>query len=326
MFGGDNLKLSCVDIKLTGEDIKSIINDFIDINGLTFNNVNITDNIMIEGNFKSFISVPFNIKIKIKYVQDNIIAFNLLKVKVHKLRIFNFVSNFAVKMAVKDFRKYGIYTEKDEIKVDLKDIFKQYPFINLKLNNLELKYNMVMASIESINLDLSKFGEKAEEKEAEDKEDKEETIDINNISKVNDAYAKERDRLIKKMPDNVAKASDYIFVIPDIVCLIYRLLRDSRVSTKTKAIIVSTLTYVSLPTDIIPDKIPVIGKIDDISVIFFALSKVLEDVPLNIILENWQGKNELIIVVQKAVDYLIQYTGAESVGKIYSVIDQLTNK
>lgn len=126
------------------------------------------------------------------------------------------------------------------------------------------------------------------------------------------------------MPEKVHNVSDYILLVPDIICLIYRLLKDERVTVKTKAIIVSSLAYVSLPTDIIPDKIPFIGRIDDIGVIFFALNKVVKDTPLKVIVENWEGKNDIIIVLKKAVDYLVQYTHAENVEKIYSAIEQLT--
>ena len=127
-----------------------------------------------------------------------------------------------------------------------------------------------------------------------------------------------------RIPEKVQGFSDYIFVVPDIVCLIYRLLKDERVSVKTKAVIVSSLAYVSLPTDIIPDKIPFIGRIDDIGVIFFALNRVIKDTPLKVIVENWEGKNDIIIVLKKAVDYLVQYTNAENVERIYSTIEQLT--
>ena len=57
------------------------------------------------------------------------------------------------------------------------------------------------------------------------------------------------------------------------------------------------------PSDIIPDKIPFIGKIDDISVIFFALNKIVKDVPLDIIIENWQGKNEMLLVLSSGLDF-----------------------
>ena len=73
------------------------------------------------------------------------------------------------------------------------------------------------------------------------------------------------------MPLNVQKYSDYILIIPDIVALIYRLLKDKRVPVKTKIIISSVICYIAVPSDLIPDKIPFVGKIDDIAVVLTAV-------------------------------------------------------
>ena len=92
--------------------------------------------------------------------------------------------------------------------------------------------------------------------------------------------------------------------------LLYRLLKDKRVSLKTKLIISGAIAYTAFPTDIIPDKIPFIGKVDEIAVIFFALERVIDDVPTKIILENWEGKNDFVFVIKNIMDYVINFTGA----------------
>ena len=38
--------------------------------------------------------------------------------------------------------------------------------------------------------------------------------------------------------------------------------------------------------DIIPDNIPFIGKVDEIAVAFFALERIIADVPVKIVLEK----------------------------------------
>ena len=105
--------------------------------------------------------------------------------------------------------------------------------------------------------------------------------------------------------------------------MIYRLLKDDRVSVKTKAIISGAIAYTAFPTDIIPDNIPFIGKIDDMGVLFFALNTIVNDVPIEIIVENWTGKNDILIVLKKGIDYLINFTGAKNVEKIFSVVEEL---
>ena len=319
--GGVKVNISNIDVRLSGDDIISIINDFIKIDGLNISSVSINDDIVLEGNFKNIINIPFRVAVELKYVQDNVIVLSLGKVKLLKMGIIKFVKNYALKMALKSLSDFGIISAKGEVSIDLKKIFRKYPFINLELNKLSLKDGFIIAETKGIN--ISKFGQENDVSE-EKEEEIDEADDLTDLHKVEDLYTKGRDIVESRMPEKVHNVSDYILLVPDIICLIYRLLKDERVTVKTKAIIVSSLAYVSLPTDIIPDKIPFIGRIDDIGVIFFALNKVVKDTPLKVIVENWEGKNDIIIVLKKAVDYLVQYTHAENVEKIYSAIEQLT--
>lgn len=317
------MNISNVDVRLSGNDIISILNDFVKIDGLNISSVVVSDDIVLEGNFKTIINIPFRVSVELKYVHDNVIVMSLGKVKVLKMGIFKFVKNYALKIAVKSLRDFGIVSAKGEVSIDLNKIFKKYPFMNLELNKLSLKDSFIIAETKGINIDISRFGEENNVSE-EQEEETDEADDLTDLHKVEDLYTKGRDIVESRMPEKVQNISEYILVVPDIVCLIYRLLKDERVSVKTKAVIVSSLAYVSLPTDIIPDKIPFIGRIDDIGVIFFALNRVMKDTPLKVIVENWEGKNDIIIVLKKAVDYLVQYTNAENVERIYSAIDQLT--
>ena len=86
----------------------------------------------------------------------------------------------------------------------------------------------------------------------------------------------------------------------------------------------SAIAYITVPSDIIPDKIPFIGAIDDIGVAFFALNKIMKDVPLNVILENWEGKNDILLVIKNGIDYLVNFTAAENVEKLYDVVEELS--
>ena len=125
------------------------------------------------------------------------------------------------------------------------------------------------------------------------------------------------------MPDKAKKYKDYIFVLPDIAALIYRLLRDKRVSVKTKVIISAAVAYITVPSDLIPDKVPFMGKIDDIAIGIFALNVIMTDVPLNIIMENWQGKNELLVVVKNLIEYATSFTGAKNIDSLYRVMEEI---
>ena len=144
------------------------------------------------------------------------------------------------------------------------------------------------------------------------------------VNKVADYYTLGRDKLQEKLPDGAKKISDYIFVVPDIVALICRMLKDSRVPIKTKLVVSASLAYVIFPTDLIPDKIPFIGKIDEIAVVFFALNRIATDVPTKVILENWAGKDELVLVLKNGLEYVTNFTGAKNVEKLYNVVEELS--
>ena len=57
------------------------------------------------------------------------------------------------------------------------------------------------------------------------------------INKIEDCYTKGREKVSDKLPEKAQKYKDYIFLLPDIAALIYRLLKDKRVSVKTKLVI-----------------------------------------------------------------------------------------
>ena len=56
--------------------------------------------------------------------------------------------------------------------------------------------------------------------------------------------------------------------------LLYYVLRDENVPSTSKWIIYGALGYFILPTDIIPDFIPILGYLDDLSVLLFAIGEI----------------------------------------------------
>lgn len=319
------MNISEVKVKLTGNDLISIINEFVKVEGLTLSDITIDDNgITLDGSFKKGFTLNFQLGVEVIGCTENKVSARISKVKVLNIGMFKILRSFALRQLAKAFSEKGIDSEKDKILIDLDKIIDGIPFVNLKVNELFIKGSELCTSINDINISLSGG---LENKSVEEKEDKDtDEIDLealNNIKKVNDSYSKGRDILGEKLPVKLKSYKDYIFVLPDIVSLIYRLLKDDRVSVKTKAIISGAIAYTAFPTDIIPDNIPFIGKIDDMGVLFFALNTIVNDVPIEIIVENWTGKNDILIVLKKGIDYLINFTGAKNVEKIFSVVEEL---
>ena len=68
--------------------------------------------------------------------------------------------------------------------------------------------------------------------------------------------------------------------------LTYRLMLDGRVPLRLKLILPAALVYLISRIDIIPDSVPVIGRIDDVVVILVSLAVFLGLAPRDIVLEH----------------------------------------
>lgn len=318
------MNISEVNIGLKGEDLESIIKEFLDIKELKIYSIYINDEIIIKGNFKKIISLDFEGKLKIKRYNEGKIEGELVGFKVSKLKIANFIRKVILKFALKTLEDKGINYNEGKVIVDVKKILSDVPYVDFDIKDINIKDNKI--HIEANNIMVSIKGLiKKEYKEEVIEENLEVEEILTEIEKINDGYAKGRALAITKIPNKVSSIKEYIFIIPDIVALIYRLLKDKRVPIKTKLVIAAAVSYITLPTDLIPNKIPFIGAIDEIGVAFFAINKIITDVEMKVILENWEGKNDIIFVMKNLLEYIGNFTGAKNVEKVYNFIDDLVS-
>ncbi|SFU50582.1 Uncharacterized membrane protein YkvA, DUF1232 family [Clostridium sp. DSM 8431] len=315
------MKISKVQAELSGSDVLSIINEFVKVEGLKIEKADIIGNeIYIKGCFKKGVSFRFEAAIAIEGVVDEKIHARFSKLKILNLGIFRVIRSFAMKKAFKAMDIKGFQVNKDRLIIDLKKVLMDVPYIELKPTNLYIKNGSVVAEIEEIEISI--LGEIVKEKEEKSKEDIKDKIK-EPINKCEDSYSKGRDIIKEKIPKDFESASDFIFLLPDITALIFRLLKDKRVSTKAKLYMSLALAYISFPIDFIPDKFPLVGKIDDIGVAVFTLYKVINDIPIQIIAENWSGSIDFISLLQYALDYLMKFTNANNVQKLYNILEDL---
>ena len=315
------MKISGVQAQLVGSDILSIINEFVKVEGLELKEAIIDNAINIKGTFKKGVSIDFAGQLTIEKVENSIVTAKFSKLKLMKLGFFRPIRSLALKIGLGQLKIIGIDATKDRVILDIKKLLKDIPYVDIDLKALYIKGQALHAEVENINISLMGNIIKVEEPEVitEDADEVEEPV-----NKVADYYTLGRDKLQEKLPDGAKKISDYIFVVPDIVALICRMLKDSRVPIKTKLVVSASLAYVIFPTDLIPDKIPFIGKIDEIAVVFFALNRIATDVPTKVILENWAGKDELVLVLKNGLEYVTNFTGAKNVEKLYNVVEELS--
>lgn len=74
--------------------------------------------------------------------------------------------------------------------------------------------------------------------------------------------------------------------LPNFVKLFSRLIKDPRVAVSSKLVVAGILTYVILPTDLLPDFIVGVGQIDDLAVILGGLKLFLGLCPPEVVQEH----------------------------------------
>ena len=227
----------------------------------------------------------------------------------------------ALKYTLKSLEEKGINYEDGKVVINLKSLLRDVPYVDLDIADIHIKQNILNVDVTNINISLEGAITK-EEPEAIEAEEVIEEIN-ENIEKVKDCYSNGRGYLENKLPQKIKTYSDYLFIIPDMAVLLYRLLKDKRVPVRTKLIISGAIAYIAFPTDIIPDNIPFIGKVDEIAVAFFALDRIIADVSINVILENWEGKNDIVLVIKNIIEYVTNFTGARNVEKVYNFVEEV---
>ncbi|NGT49620.1 DUF1232 domain-containing protein [Clostridium perfringens] len=323
------MQISNVDIKLNSDDLMSFINDFVKIKGLEIKSLKINNSIEVEGVFKKVLALGFKATLDILGVEGDNLVIEFSKAKLMSVGILKPFRKIGLKIALKGFKNQGILVKEDKILVGYKKILGNIPFLNLDFKELKIQGEVLNIGLEKIDVELSKIKEPVLEIEVRDDIEEEEKTDDYimsiDVQKVEDMYTSSREYVVNHIPEKAKDYKDYIMFLPDIVALIFRLLKDNRVPMKTKAVVGVSLGYVVCPFDILPDKIPFVGALDDLSVIFFALNRIINDVDINVILENWQGENEFVVILRKTVEFFSGFTGANNLDNIYEVIDVITN-
>lgn len=311
------MKVSEVKAVLTEEDLLSILKDFVEVEveGLTFTKVMIDDLIIIEGMYKKGISIPFRAKVGIGNVYDNILNVKIFDINVAKVGILNGIKDIALKTFLKDFAEYGIKAEKNYLEIDMNLISKLIPYVYFNLKSVKIEKGIIEADVKDIIYAENKETTKIKKKDKGN-------VDV----RAKDGYYKFRKKLEGNVPEKYDKLLEYAMLIPDITALLYRLFRDKRVSMKVKMKVAGVAAYLASPIDIIPDFIPFIGRIDDVGVAFFGLNSIINDVPENIILENWQGEQDIIKLIREGVSYISKAVGSENVSKLIDFIKKIGKK
>lgn len=336
------MNITNIELKVDKEDFKSVLEDiigFAHLDELKLYNVDFVDGLLlIQGTYKHKVQIPFKAVLNFIVVEDNFLKVRIEKFSVAKIGMARWVKKIALKKLLDSLMVIGIISHQDMIYVELETVFTIVPYITMTLNSININEEHLMLSVDNLEFDMEKnfipFKEalKTNEKiknvrelNPKKKVQLPEVV-LNNKNKITDFYTDVRIKINNKVAPEYKELVEYSLLIPDLISLIYRLLKDPRVNKKNKLILGGVAAYIVSPFDIIPDKIPFVGKIDEMALLFFALDKLINSEDENIILENWEGKDNLIEITKNVLSLMKPLVGASSIEKIYNYINKYIEK
>ena len=93
-------------------------------------------------------------------------------------------------------------------------------------------------------------------------------------------------------------AVEAALLLPNLLKLLTRLMRDPRVPIRRKAFIGAVLAYVVSPIDLIPDFVVGLGRLDDIVLVSLAVDHLMQGASEQVILEHWDGSVDALDLVR----------------------------
>ncbi len=90
------------------------------------------------------------------------------------------------------------------------------------------------------------------------------------------------------------RMKNLLMFLPNMVKLLGRLLKDSRVPTVEKALFLAAIVYVISPIDFIPDVFPFIGQVDDVYVVALTLLRLMNRTDESVVREHWSGGGDIV--------------------------------
>lgn len=100
---------------------------------------------------------------------------------------------------------------------------------------------------------------------------------------------------------------DLLLLLPNLLKLLVRLVRDPRVSRADKFILGGTILYVIVPVDFIPDLIPFVGQVDDTYLVALALIRLVNRADPGVVERHWDGGVDLKGVLSSIVDVAVHF-------------------
>lgn len=123
-------------------------------------------------------------------------------------------------------------------------------------------------------------------------------------------YDRVRARLAGASRSDAAGLADLLLLLPDLVVLLGRLARDSRVPLTAKLVAAAGIAYVLSPIDLMPEiLLGPLGALDDVVVAAAAVSRILNHVHPDLIAAHWSGRGSVLDALQRVTRWAEQKLG-----------------
>jgi uncharacterized membrane protein YkvA (DUF1232 family) len=98
----------------------------------------------------------------------------------------------------------------------------------------------------------------------------------------------------REKADAKGRMRGFLMFLPNMVKLLGRMLKDTRVPTAEKALFLAAVVYVISPLDLIPDVFPFIGQVDDMYVVVLTLLRLVNRTDASVVREHWSGGGDIV--------------------------------
>lgn len=96
---------------------------------------------------------------------------------------------------------------------------------------------------------------------------------------------------------------EVVAAMPNLLKLVARLAADPRIPRRRRLVAMGGLAYAALPIDLIPDRIPVVGKADEVVFIVLALRMLMRAAGRELLEEHWDGSPQTLDAIDDLVDW-----------------------
>jgi uncharacterized membrane protein YkvA (DUF1232 family) len=151
-----------------------------------------------------------------------------------------------------------------------------------------------------------------------------ESVDTLTSDRAQRFYDRIRGRIQKFVGEKgsaLGRTAEFLLLAPDVFILLWRLLRDSRVTGRNKVLLGSAVVYYIFPFDLLPEALlGPIGYLDDLVFGVYVLNRMLVDVDPSVLREHWSGGEDVLLTIQRVTNAADQLVSKEIVERLKKIV------